>query len=118
MEGNPESNFPPESYLSPEEAQVMARELQRKLKEDRDKREKELELQRERDRLKSSKELSEARRLFDDQERKRAIDEQVRERKKVQDELKEAQDALRREKEEKIQKEPLSNFPIQLVFIK
>lgn len=85
--------------LTPEEAQVIARELQRKLKEDREIKEKELELQRERDRIKSSKELSEARRLFEDQERKRAIDEQIREKKKAQDELKRAQEELKRERE-------------------
>ena len=92
------------SNLSAEEAQKLARELQAKLRADRLQKEKELELQRERDRIKSSKELTEAKRKFDDQERKRAIEDQLREKKKVQNELKEAQDALRREKEEKFGK--------------
>lgn len=90
---------PSGSNLTPEEAQVIARELQRKLKEDRELKEKELELQRERDRMKSSKELSEARRLYEEQERKRAIDEQIREKKRAQDELRRAQEELKREKE-------------------
>ena len=92
------------SNLSSEEAQRLARELQTKLRTDRLQKEKELELQRERDRIKSSKEMTEAKRKFDDQERKRAIEDQLREKKKVQNELKEAQDALRREKEEKFGK--------------
>ena len=92
------------SNLSAEEAQRLARELQTKLRTDRLQKEKELELQRERDRIKSSKELTEAKRKFEDQERKRAIEDQLREKKKAQNELKEAQDALRREKEEKFGK--------------
>lgn len=100
---------PSGSNLTPEEAQVIARELQRKLKEDRELREKELELQRERDRIKSSKELSEARRVFEEQERKRAIDEQIREKKRAQDELRRAQEELKREKEARFGKKAENN---------
>jgi hypothetical protein len=95
---------PAKSNLTPEEAQRMARELQQKLHRDRIQKEKDLELQRERDRIKSSKELTEAKRKFEEQERKRVIDEQMRQKKKAQDELREAQESLRREKEERFGK--------------
>ena len=87
------------SSLTREEAVIKARELQQKLKRDRDAKDKELELQRERDRIRVNKELSEAKRKADDQEYKRAIDERIREKKKVADELKEQEEILRREKE-------------------
>lgn len=90
---------PTPTSMTPEEAQIRARDLQIKLKHDREKKEKELELQREKDRIRTNKELSEAKAKFEEQERKRAIDEQMRQKKKVQDELREQQEILRREKE-------------------
>ncbi|OMJ88515.1 hypothetical protein SteCoe_9556 [Stentor coeruleus] len=92
------------SSMTSEEAQARARDLQLKLKQDREKKDKELELQREKDRIRTNKELSEAKAKFEEQERKRAIDEQMRQKKKVQNELKDQQEILRREKEERFGK--------------
>lgn len=87
------------SNLSHEEAVIKARELQQRIKRDREAKDKEDELQRERDRIRVTKELAEAKRKAEDQEYKRAIDERMREKKKVQNELKEQEEILKREKE-------------------
>ena len=92
------------STLTREEALVKARELQQKLKRDREIKEKDLELQREKDRIRVNKELLEAKKKADEQEYKRAIEERMREKKKVQQELKEQEEILRREKEERFGK--------------
>jgi UBX domain-containing protein 1/4 len=92
------------SSLSKEEAAIKARELQQKLKRDRDEKEKELEIEREKERIRVNKELLEAKRKAEEQDYKRAVEERMREKKRTQDELKQQQDIIRREKEERFGK--------------
>ncbi|CAG9315848.1 unnamed protein product [Blepharisma stoltei] len=85
--------------LSKEEAQRKARELQEELKRKRIQKEKEEELQREKDRIRSTRELAEAKRKFEEQESKRATELYLREKKKTEDELKKMHELLKKDKE-------------------
>ena len=67
--------------LSKEEAAQKARELQKQIREKRMLREKEEELERERNRIKGGKALTDAKRELDDQQRKRDVEAQIRQRK-------------------------------------
>lgn len=89
----------PSSKLSKEEAAQRAKELQARLREQRIQKEKELEQQQEKDRLRVAKELSIAKAQFEEAERKRAIDAQIREKKKYAEEMKQMQEVLKKDRE-------------------
>jgi len=66
--------------LSPEEAAERAKELQAKLREQRKKKEAEDELERERNRISGGKALAEAKRIMDEQQRKRDLEQYMKEK--------------------------------------
>ncbi len=68
--------------LSPEEAMEKAKDLQKRLREQRLKREKEDEFEREKSRIASGKMLSEAKRVMEEQQRQRDIDVKMKEKKR------------------------------------
>eukprot|EP01016_Furgasonia_blochmanni_P024464 TRINITY_DN2637_c0_g1_i3.p1 TRINITY_DN2637_c0_g1~~TRINITY_DN2637_c0_g1_i3.p1 ORF type:complete len:337 (+),score=112.60 TRINITY_DN2637_c0_g1_i3:389-1399(+) len=90
--------------LTPEEAAQKARELQQLLRQKRLEREKEEELERERSRIKGGKELTEARRAMEEQQKKR--DAEFRAKEKREDELAKQRmlEQLERDREERFGK--------------
>ena len=67
--------------LSPEEAAERARELQIKLREKRKKQEEQDALERERNRISGGKALTEAKRVMDEQQRQRDVEQKMKEKK-------------------------------------
>jgi len=67
--------------LTPEEAAERAKELQKRLREQRLKKEKEDELEREKNRIAGGKALTEDKRIMEEQQRKRDVEEKMKERK-------------------------------------
>jgi uncharacterized UBP type Zn finger protein len=93
------------SKLSKEEAAQRAKELQARLREQRIQKDKELEMQQEKDRLRVAKELSMAKVQFEEAERKRAIEQQLREKKKYAEEMKQMQEILKKDREARFGKQ-------------
>jgi hypothetical protein len=88
----------PKSTLSPEEAAQKARELQQRLKMQRDEKEKQLELERERDRIRVGKEMIEAKRNHEETETKRFLEQRKKEKQDQERELKRMHEILRQDK--------------------
>lgn len=70
-QGTGANGMPKKSNLTPEEAKIRARELQKQLAERRKQKDKELEEEREKNRLRTGKELIEAKRQLEEHQRKR-----------------------------------------------
>ena len=92
---------PKKSNLTPEEARAQAKALQKKLRENRIKKEKELEEQREADRLRSGKDMSIALRKMKEQQAKQDIDYLKRQKKEKEDAMAKVLEQIERDREER-----------------
>eukprot|EP00357_Protocruzia_adherens_P033112 CAMPEP_0115000386 /NCGR_PEP_ID=MMETSP0216-20121206/16729_1 /TAXON_ID=223996 /ORGANISM="Protocruzia adherens, Strain Boccale" /LENGTH=333 /DNA_ID=CAMNT_0002365479 /DNA_START=28 /DNA_END=1029 /DNA_ORIENTATION=- len=92
------------SNLTPEEAKQKAKELQDEVRRRRIQKDKELELERERERVRSGKEMSKAKRLLEEAEKERGIQERLREKREAEAEKKKMLELLQRDKEERFGK--------------
>ena len=85
--------------ISPEEAKIRALEMQKKIREEIEKKEKEAQLESEKLRMKMGKEMLDTKRLMDEQRTKLEMDEYLREKEKTESEK---QQMLKKLEEDKI----------------
>lgn len=92
----------PKSNLTPEEAKIKAKELQAMLRQKAKEREEKDKFEQEKLRLKMGKELGEARRIMDEQQKQRDLDAYMAEKKKTEEEKEQMRRLLEDEKKARL----------------